>query len=103
MNSFQIARRLIPRQVRSLMRQLVVRAIFRFGLTHMELAALSDEVANSTAGRRWNTDISRGIGGRGAAPNRMSTTDYFLDLSSKEGRRTLCGISMNPPRRPDGS
>jgi SAM-dependent methyltransferase len=35
----------------------------------MELAAKSDEVAYSAAGKRWNTQISRGIGGWVVAPN----------------------------------
>lgn len=61
-NIFKLARRLIPRPVRILIRHLWAQQ-FRLGLTPMDLAILSDEVAYSAKGRRWNTQISGGIGG----------------------------------------
>jgi SAM-dependent methyltransferase len=69
MNTLQIVRRLIPRPARSPLRRLSARALCRFTLTPTELAAMSDEVAYSAAGHRWNTKISRGIGGWVDVPN----------------------------------
>jgi len=65
---FKLARRLIPRPVRVLIRSLWVQQ-FRFGLAPMDLAVLSDEVTYSVAGRRWDTRISEGIGGWIPMPN----------------------------------
>lgn len=63
-----LARRLVPRPLRALIRRIWLQQ-FRLGFLPIDLAILSQVSAYSATGRCWNTRVSSGIGGWIAAPN----------------------------------